>query len=263
MSAAEHLLEFLVVGDSGVGKSCLISRFVDDRFPARSSVVAVGPRVVQVNGQAVKVHEMDIEGLAGLTTLTEDSVHDITGIMICYDIKERRSYDRVWQWLVAFDACGHAGTNKMLVGLRCDDTTQRRVSVEEAQEYAWLEGLSFKETSSRLNINVDEAFNELALGGATISRRVVTLSPASAGCVDVRALDGSVLFTVDADKGTTAGTIANHLYKILEEPRPWVQMVLPSGLLVERKQLRMPLVSVIRGGVSKESIASMCALDRH
>jgi Ras-related protein Rab-8A len=92
------------------------------------------------------------------------------GIIIVYDVTDRRSFDNIPNWIKQVEEHTTNGVDKLLVGNKCDAQGERRVSQEEGRRLANDYGLSFLETSAKSNINVEEAFYTLA---RMVKKRVI------------------------------------------------------------------------------------------
>ena len=81
-----------------------------------------------------------------------------------YDISRRSSFDKVKSWLAEAKVNGHSNLSFLLIGNKCDLSSDREVTTEEAKNFAFSEGFNFIETSARNATNVEKAFFELSLG---------------------------------------------------------------------------------------------------
>ena len=84
--------------------------------------------------------------------------------MIVYDITRRSTFDKVKSWLEEAKVNGHTNLSFLLIGNKCDLSSEREVTTEEAKNFAFSEGFNFIETSARNSTNVEKAFFELSLG---------------------------------------------------------------------------------------------------
>ena len=79
-----------------------------------------------------------------------------------FDLTKKSSFIKVRDWLNEARVNGHANINFLLVGNKCDDSSEREVSTNEAQDFAFGEGFNYIETSAKNNLNVEKAFVELS-----------------------------------------------------------------------------------------------------
>nr|XP_048312122.1 ras-related protein Rab-13 isoform X2 [Myodes glareolus] len=137
--AYDHLFKLLLIGDSGVGKTCLIIRFAEDNFNS-TYISTIGIdfkiRTVEIEGKRIKLQVWDTAGQERFKTITT-------------------AYYRG-----AMNAS--AGVERLLLGNKCDMEAKRKVQKEQADKLAREHGIRFFETSAKSSMNVDEAFNSLA-----------------------------------------------------------------------------------------------------
>ena len=161
----DYLFKLLLIGDSGVGKSCLLVRFADDIF-TDSFISTIGVdfkiRTINVQGKVVKLQIWDTAGQERFRTLTTAYYRSAHGIILVYDVNEKDSFLHLRDWLdeVKRYACG--GVNKLLVGNKCDLVDKRQVDYELAKSYAENLKISFIETSAKDCTNVEQVFHTMA-----------------------------------------------------------------------------------------------------
>nr|CAG8524291.1 11412_t:CDS:2 [Entrophospora candida]CAG8564129.1 3438_t:CDS:2 [Entrophospora candida] len=150
-AAYDYLIKLLLIGDSGVGKSCLLLRFSDDSFTP-SFITTIGIdfkiRTIELDGKRIKLQIWDTAGQERFRTITT-----AMGILLVYDVTDERSFNKQ-----------HAseGVNKILIGNKCDWVEKKLIAKEQGQALADEFGINFLETSAKANINVEEAFFTLA-----------------------------------------------------------------------------------------------------
>jgi len=164
MGEYNYLFKYIIVGDAGVGKSCLLLQFTDKRFrPEHDMTIGVefGHRLVEIDEQKVKLQIWDTAGQEAFRSITRAYYRGATGALLVYDITRRTSFDHLAQWLA--DARQNAQPHMviMLVGNKCD-LERREVAYEEGQWFAQQHGLFFLETSAKNGDNVDTAFIDTA-----------------------------------------------------------------------------------------------------
>uniref|UniRef100_A0A1I7RIE2 Ras-related protein Rab-18 n=1 Tax=Bursaphelenchus xylophilus TaxID=6326 RepID=A0A1I7RIE2_BURXY len=132
-------LKILIVGESGVGKSSLMLRFVDDTFdPELSATIGVDFRVTTMNidGNNVKLAIWDTAGQERFRTLTPSYYRGGQGIICVYDVTNRTTFDRLENWVLEVDTYStKSDAIKMLVGNKID-SQNREVSTEEGLAFA-------------------------------------------------------------------------------------------------------------------------------
>mmetsp|Transcript_37282 Transcript_37282/g.117492 ORF Transcript_37282/g.117492 Transcript_37282/m.117492 type:complete len:206 (-) Transcript_37282:31-648(-) len=161
----DHLFKLVLIGDSGAGKSCLLLRFADDTF-TDSYITTIGVdfrfKTIPVDQKNIKLQIWDTAGQERFRTITSAYYRGADGIMLVYDIQDRDSFLQVDEWLSEVNKYVSEGTCKILIGNKCDMTSERQVSTEEAQKKASELGLAFMEVSAKEAINVDAAFQALS-----------------------------------------------------------------------------------------------------
>lgn len=178
----DYLFKLLLIGDSGVGKSCLLLRFSDDTY-TESYISTIGVdfkiRTIDLDGKSVKLQIWDTAGQERFRTITSSYYRGAHGIIVVYDVTDMASFANVKQWLQEIDRYACESVNKLLVGNKCDLITKKAVDFNTAREFADGLGIPFLETSAKTATNVDEAFTAMA---RQIIDRVV--GNAKAGFVD-------------------------------------------------------------------------------
>jgi len=168
----DYLFKLVLIGDSGVGKSCLLLRFADDAF-TESYISTIGVdfrfRTVKIDKKTVKLQIWDTAGQERFRTITSAYYRGADGIIMVYDVTSSDSFDHVNDWLKEVNRYASEGTCKLLVGNKSDRTADRVVTTESAKEFAYELGIAFLETSAKSAKNVEEAF--LTLAGELIKQR--------------------------------------------------------------------------------------------
>lgn len=157
----EYLFKIVVIGDSAVGKSNLLSRFARDEFDHNSKAtigVEFQTQVVEVDGKEVKAQVWDTAGQERFRAVTSAYYRGAVGALIVYDITRKTTFESVKRWLDELNTHCDTAVARMLVGNKCDLENIREVSVEEGKSLAEEEGLFFIETSALDSTNVRKAF---------------------------------------------------------------------------------------------------------
>lgn len=162
----DYLFKVVLIGDSGVGKSNLLSRFTRNEFclESKSTIgVEFATRTLQVEGKTIKAQIWDTAGQERYRAITSAYYRGALGAILVYDITKPISFENTSRWLK--ELRNHADSNIviMLVGNKTDLKHLRGVASEDAQSFAEREGLSFVETSALEAINVENAF-QMVLG---------------------------------------------------------------------------------------------------
>ncbi|XP_035528158.1 RAB11a, member RAS oncogene family, like, partial [Morone saxatilis] len=154
----------VLIGDSGVGKSNLLSRFTRNEFNLESkSTIGVefATRSIQVEGKTVKAQIWDTAGQERYRAITSAYYRGAVGALLVYDIAKHLTYENAERWLKELQ--DHADSNIviMLVGNKSDLRHLRAVPTDEAKAFAEKHGLSFLETSALDSSNVELAFQTI------------------------------------------------------------------------------------------------------
>jgi len=161
----DYLFKLVLIGDSGVGKSCLLLRFADDNF-TDSYISTIGVdfrfRTITIDDKIVKLQIWDTAGQERFRTITSAYYRGADGIIMVYDVTSSESFDHVEEWLSEVDRYANENTSKLLVGNKADLIEEKQVTKETAQSFADKLGISFLETSAKTATNVDNAFLTMA-----------------------------------------------------------------------------------------------------
>ncbi|TNM92820.1 ras-related protein Rab-25-like [Takifugu flavidus] len=167
----------VLIGESGVGKSNLLSRFTKNEFnhDSRTTIgVEFSTRTVQLDQYTIKAQIWDTAGLERYRAITSAYYRGAVGALLVYDISKHLTYESTERWLKELYEHADPHIVVMLVGNKRDLDTLRTVPSEEAQAFAENKGIMFMETSALDSTNVEAAFNEVlsAIQKKVASRQV-------------------------------------------------------------------------------------------
>lgn len=156
---------YVLIGDSGVGKTCLLVQFLHKEFHPVLELnldTERGDRMITIDNKPVKLLIWDTPGRDTFRSLTTPLYYMAVGALLVYDITRRETFNHLASWLE--DARQHANANMtiMLVGNKCDLSHRRAVSFEEGEQFAKENGLIFMEASAKTAQNVEEGFVKTA-----------------------------------------------------------------------------------------------------
>ncbi|KAJ0780418.1 putative small GTP-binding protein [Helianthus annuus] len=157
----DYLLKIVLIGDSGVGKSNILSRFTRNEFNLESKAtigVEFATRTLQVEGKMIKAQIWDTAGQERYRAITSAYYRGAVGALLVYDITKRPSFDNVQRWLRELRANADANIVVLMAGNKSDLNHMRAVDEQDGQSLAEKEGLSFLETSALDAHNVEKAF---------------------------------------------------------------------------------------------------------
>jgi len=164
LPGSDYLFKLLLIGDSGVGKSCLLLRFADDTY-TETYISTIGVdfkiRTVEIDGKVIKLQIWDTAGQERFRTITSSYYRGAHGIIVVYDVTEMDTFHAVERWMTEIERFAGPDVNKMLVGNKCDMTNKKVVDYSTAKEFADGHGIPFFETSAKDNQNVEQAFLDL------------------------------------------------------------------------------------------------------
>ncbi|KAF1863596.1 hypothetical protein Lal_00030662 [Lupinus albus] len=160
----DYVFKVVVIGDSAVGKTQILSRFAKNEFcfDSKSTIgVEFQTKTVTINGKVIKAQIWDTAGQERYRAVTSAYYRGALGAMLVYDITKRQSFDHVVRWVEELRAHADSSIVIMLVGNKGDLVDQRLVPAEDAVEFAEEQGLFFSETSALSGDNVENAFLKL------------------------------------------------------------------------------------------------------
>jgi len=174
----DYIFKVVIVGDSGVGKSNLFTRFTRNSFRLKT-LPTIGldfdAKNMVIDGRRVRAQIWDTAGQERFKALASTYYRGALGALLVYDVTERNTFASVERlWLEELRLHASENMNVILVGNKSDLRHLRTVSVEEARDFAEKQGLSFVETSALDSTNVDAAFENIITEiYRTVSRRPI------------------------------------------------------------------------------------------
>lgn len=160
----DYLFKVVLIGDSGVGKSNLLSRFTRNEFnlDSKSTIgVEFATKSIQVDAKTIKAQIWDTAGQERYRAITSAYYRGAVGALLVYDISKQVSFENVERWLKELRDHAEPNIVIMLVGNKSDLRHKRAVSTETAMSFAERNNLAFIETSALDATGVDEAFRQI------------------------------------------------------------------------------------------------------
>ncbi|KAL6570639.1 Ras-related protein Rab-11B [Orobanche gracilis] len=160
----DYLFKLVLIGDSGVGKSNLLSRFARNEFSLESkSTIGVefATRSIRVNDKIVKAQIWDTAGQERYRAITSAYYRGAVGALLVYDVTRHVTFENVERWLKELRDHTDQNIVIMLVGNKADLRHLRAVSTEDGQAFSEKEKICFMETSALESLNVENAFTEV------------------------------------------------------------------------------------------------------
>lgn len=154
-------IKLVLLGDSGVGKSCILLRFVRGQFDP-SSKVTVGAsflsQTINLQDSTIKFEIWDTAGQERYSSLAPLYYRGASAAVVVYDITNPETFLKAQFWVKELQKHGNPDIVMALVGNKADLESEREVSREEALAYAESNGMFFIETSAKTADNVNQLF---------------------------------------------------------------------------------------------------------
>ena len=158
------LYKIIIIGDTCVGKSNILSRYLNDEFTenTKSTVgVELGIKFLKIRNTKTKIQIWDTAGQERYQAITSSYFKGSDGCFIVYDITNETSFDHIEKWYEQIHDESNKDISIVIVGNKCDLENERKVIIEKAKEKAKNLKCAFFETSALKNINIEKIFEEL------------------------------------------------------------------------------------------------------
>ncbi|XP_058791791.1 ras-related protein Rab-37 isoform X1 [Phymastichus coffea] len=156
----------ILLGDSGVGKTSLLVQFDQKKFQHGNFAATVGigftNKMVTVDDSQVKLQIWDTAGQERFRSVTHAYYRDAHALLLLYDVTNKQSYDNIRAWLGEIREYAQDDVVIMLLGNKCDCSSERVVRKEEGQRLSNEYKVPFMETSAKTGLNVELAFQAVA-----------------------------------------------------------------------------------------------------
>ena len=165
MDKNEFIYKILLLGDSSVGKTCFLMRYIDNTFQEiHMSTIGLDYKIKNVeleDGKTAKFQIWDTAGQDRFRAITKNYYKGAHGIILLYDVTNQKTFDNVKNWIYQIKDEVTDKVCIILVGNKIDKEEKRVVSTEQGEKMAQGLGLMFFECSAKTGVNIDLAFNEI------------------------------------------------------------------------------------------------------
>ena len=158
----ELMVKVVIVGDSWVGKTNIMSKYLKNEFHEDSKAtvgVEFGSKQFNIQGHQVKAQIWDTAGQERYKAITSAYYKGAKGAFIVYDISRKNTFDSISRWVSDITATADKKITLILIGNKSDLEDQRQVTKEQGEEKAKEFGLAFLETSASSGDNLEKAFS--------------------------------------------------------------------------------------------------------
>ena len=160
----EMMFKVVLVGDSSVGKTNIMSKYLKNEFHEDSKAtvgVEFGSKQFTVEGHKIKAQIWDTAGQERYKAMTSAYFKGAKGAFIVYDITSKSSFESVDRWLNDLRVSADKNLTVIIIGNKCDLEQQRDVKKEQGEEKSKSNGVAFMETSALSGENIDKAFDKM------------------------------------------------------------------------------------------------------
>jgi small GTP-binding protein len=176
----DFIAKLLIIGDSGVGKTCLLLRFCENNF-MMTHLTTIGIdfkiKTIDVDGKKIKMQIWDTAGQERFKTITQTYYKGAMGIILTYACNDRESFNSIANWMQQIKTHANEDVCKILVGNK-SDLPDRQVTYEEGKKLADSYGIKFYETSAKDDLKVNDTFYAIA---KEIKEKIITKDFATPG----------------------------------------------------------------------------------
>ena len=156
------LFKLVIIGDSGVGKTNILSRYLNDEFSLTSKAtvgVEFGSTMVKKNGKLIKLQIWDTAGQERYKSITTSYYKGAKGAFVVYDITNKKTFKNIDKWILELKANGSEDILIILIGNKLDLEKNREVNTEEVKKKAEELDIPYFETSALNGSNIEHAFD--------------------------------------------------------------------------------------------------------
>ena len=196
-------LKILTIGESGVGKTCVLRRFVENKF-MKNHLATIGidfkTKTVQYGNSSIKLKIWDTAGQERFRNITNQYYKGADGIALIFDVTDRKSFDKIKEWMMQIRCNTQADEiGLVLMGNKCDFES-REVTAEDGEKLGQELGIKYYETSALDGKNITDAFTYLT--GEIMKKKNLNVNGAAGGGVELNNTAGG---NAGKKKGCCAG----------------------------------------------------------
>lgn len=161
----DYLIKLLLIGDMGVGKSCCLSKYVDNTFTdvfINTIGVDFQIKTINLDGKIIKFQIWDTAGQERFRTITSSYYRGMHGIFSVYDVTNEDTFFNIQKWMQEIDKYAHENVSRILIANKVDLSEDRKVSLVEGKNKADYYNIKYVETSAKNGYNIEKMFIELA-----------------------------------------------------------------------------------------------------
>jgi len=168
------IIKLLIVGNSSVGKSCILSRYCNDIFNNTFiSTIGIDFNIkrIKVNNKNIKLQLWDTAGQERFKSITVGYFRGSQGALVVYDVSDRKSFENVVNWIKDLKEHGNKSMDLFLIANKID--LDRVVSTEEGKNLAKNYNIPYFECSAKSGDNIDNIFESISI---IISQKIIKIS---------------------------------------------------------------------------------------
>ena len=160
---AQIVLKLLLLGDSSVGKTSILLKYISNKFDD-SSISTVGvdymDKIIDYNKFKIKLQIWDTSGEEKFRTITKNFYRNADGLLVVFDLTKKESYDHIKSWLDEAKE-NNDKLKTILIGNKLDLKDERIVAIDVAKQFAEKNNLKYIETSAKDGTNINELFQAI------------------------------------------------------------------------------------------------------
>ena len=157
----DFMLKYIIIGDSGVGKSNILLRYTTDKFNEEFQTtigVEFGAKNIKINNKIFRIQIWDTAGQEMFRSITRGYYKNSVCACVVYDITNELSFENIKTWIEDCKKHSPKTIQLVLIGNKVDLKDERKISYEEGEIFAKKNGMLFFETSAKTGININEIF---------------------------------------------------------------------------------------------------------